>query len=477
MFCQYCGRQLSDAAAFCPGCGQPTGRNAQPRQPAAQQYQPYVRQQFGQQPQQQQYQQPQQRQQQYQQPQQQYQQPPQQQYQPPRQQYQQQQPRQQYNQPVRQQSAGQAAAAPAAAAAKKGTGLGVKLVVAGLVGATAFFGGKALIEELGGSPPTETKPPYTQNYNPGGNSNNPGGNGSNNNPGGNSNNNNPGGNSGSNSGGNNAYNPSTGSYEGLSGVGQQKVGGGAAIGMTTEQAASNEIFFVLQDFTYSSESFDAEYNSTFVILKVDPDSGTAWVMESVDGQDDATPLRYDPVTGTITLAAEEDGARANATLTRNPDGTYSGSMTATDEGETAHAYMTLRRITPTSGGRWLSLDTGEVFDENDLDDLEDTKLGEIFLNEAAAYGAAHGYSMQTHSSSNSSQTTSSYYVPPMNNNAPVELSDELIDYYVMVEGQNRIRAKYGAAESHVTLPKNTSITEEEFNRRVEEYVRAWGPQK
>ncbi len=56
----------------------------------------------------------------------------------------------------------------------------------------------------------------------------------------------------------------------------------------------------------------------------------------------------------------------------------------------------------------------------------------------------------------------------------MELSQELIDYYVMVEGQNRIRASLGVQVSHVKLPKTDSITEQEFDALVEEYVKRNG---
>lgn len=70
----------------------------------------------------------------------------------------------------------------------------------------------------------------------------------------------------------------------------------------------------------------------------------------------------------------------------------------------------------------------------------------------------------------------------------VSLSEEMIDYYVQLEGENVIRERSSKVAhrqnpdvevievEHFELPVTNDITKEEFNRRVEEYVRRNGPQ-
>ena len=74
------------------------------------------------------------------------------------------------------------------------------------------------------------------------------------------------------------YDPDSGRFEGESGVGQRPVARGEAAGMTTEEAASQEIFFAYQAFTYASEQSDPDYESELFILKLDPENGVAYLM-------------------------------------------------------------------------------------------------------------------------------------------------------------------------------------------------------
>ena len=440
MFCMKCGCQIPEGAAFCPGCGQPVGTAIrQPGQPYVQSQQPYAQ--------------------------------PQQTYAQPRQQYAQ--PQQTYAQPQQ---------APQPAAKKSGTGVGVKVAAAALAGLAAFFGGKALVDGLGGDPPTDTRPAYTQradvtqspgNTLPGWQSD-PGGQsdpGSQSNPGGQSD---PGGQidpgGQSNPGGSyNAFSPD-GSFQGFTGVSQQPVAAGPAAGMTTEEAAAQEIFFAFQQFTYASEHDDPNYDSEQFILKLDPETGTALLMGDPEDEEDVLPFQYDPESGTIRLEMEDGGDYAVMELIRNADGSWSGSAHGYEDGEEMHAYVELNRVTPTKDGAWMTLETGEVFTDDERTWLRDTRLGQEFMGRAAEYAAANGYSMQARDPRE--QTPG--YQPGPTLQRPVELSRELIDYYVMVEGQNRIRASLEVQVSHVKLPKTDSITEQEFDALVEEYVKRNG---
>ncbi|MBQ4307893.1 MAG: zinc ribbon domain-containing protein [Lachnospiraceae bacterium] len=79
--------------------------------------------------------------------------------------------------------------------------------------------------------------------------------------------------------------------------------------------------------------------------------------------------------------------------------------------------------------------------------------------------------------------------PAVDHQNVVSFTPEEIDYYVMVEGENVLReraSKIAHRENpeigeiyveHFTLPLSNDITQEEFHRRVEEYVRANGPEE
>lgn len=414
MFCPHCGGPVEDGAAFCTYCGQPVG-NAQAQAPQAAPLRP--------------------------------------------------------QQPAPQTSpAPQPAPAPAKAA-KSGTGLGVKLTALALAGTAAFFGGKALLNGLGGDPPAETRPAYTQSAQPG---DQPGGTSAD-----------PGTPS---TGGLPTdpvirptepgvfYDADTGRFQGESGVGQQPVAAGTAMGMTTEEAAAQEIFFTFQQFSFATEKEDPDYDSELLILKLDPENGTACLLADPDDEDAVLPFQYDPDSGTIRLRMEEDEDYAELELVRNPDGSWSGSAQGRSEGEPTSAYLELNRVTPSRAGAWVSLETGEIVADEDCSNLQDTRLGQAFLGRAAEYAAANGCSMQPREPDEQSPS----YQPGPAFQQPVELSPELIDYYVMVEGQNRLREKALEAGgqgtvSHVQLPKTNSITEAEFEARVEEYIRRWAP--
>ena len=443
MFCRHCGQQIADTAVFCPYCG---GENARAQQAAPQQQSPRFCRSCGQ---------------------------------PmsaaaafcprcgtaaeqtasaaPRQAVPQQQaPRQSVPQQAAPRQTAAAAprkAAPAAAPAAKKAASGAarkaaagaarkgaagKVVAWALAAAVVVGGGKMILDGLEDEPPANTTPPYTQNtVNPGGSTVQPGG--------------------------------ST-TYMGLSGAPQQAVADGVAAGLTTEQAAGQEVYFVLQTVAYPTAEYDAEYDSDFVYVKVDERNGKAYLMRDKDDDPaDYTAMNYDVSTGAISFSGSEDGDTMQFTLTRGADGAYTGVATGTSDGDSVSTYVKLSRITPTQDGRWLAVETGEIFSTDDLGYLEDTKIGAKFLAEA---GVTYD---QLHPSAPASQTPTYNPSTPSTYQGPVELSPELIDYYVMVEGQNRIREMYGFTVSHVTLPRTNSITEAEFEARVQEYVRAWGP--
>ncbi|MBO6054988.1 MAG: zinc-ribbon domain-containing protein, partial [Oscillospiraceae bacterium] len=333
MFCPNCGTQVPDGSAFCSNCG--TRLNAPP-QPGSQPRPVYQQpQQSGQTP----YQQPRQAQ-----------------------------PRPVYQQPQQQKSAGAKKAAEKPA--KKG-GFGKKLVAAALVGTVGFFGVKALLNGLdgGGDPdddwregPPEPVPPYSDSYDYSGS----GGSGSSGSNGGYSN---PG-----STGSSDPVFDESGRFKGKSGVGQLAVAEGEAAGLTTEEAAAQDIFYVFQVMDYATKEDSADYESDFFMVKIDEEKGVAYLLESID-DDDPIPCRYDKSSGTLTLSSTEDGDSVDMTLKRQPNGSFTGSADGVVDGENRHAYIALNRITPTKDGRWLSLDSGEVFDDYDLGDLSETELG------------------------------------------------------------------------------------------------------
>lgn len=434
MFCPHCGGPVEDGAAFCTYCGQPIGP-AQPQTP-----------------------------------------------------------------PPTPQAALRQEAQPApqppqndAKPAKSGTGLGVKLTALALAGTAAFFGGKALLDELGGGPPADTRPPYTQSARPSGEPSDPGGKVTDpatpptdpatpptnpvtpptdpatppTDPGGS-----PGRDPGV------YYDPDTGRFQGESGVAQHTVTEGPAAGMTVEAAAAEDIFFLWQDFSYASAKEDPGSSSELFILRLDPEAGVAYLMDEPDNYEDAIVYDYDPDSGTISMSLEDGDEYARIELIRNPDGSWSGSAHGYTDGDEMNGYIELNRVTPTADGAWMTLETGERFTDDERTYLLDTRIGSEFLSRAAEYAAANGYSMEAREPDSQSQS----WQPGPKLTAPVELTPELIDYYVMVEGQNRLRNKARKEEGDTTtppssihLPKTNSITEAEFEARVEEYVRRWGP--
>ena len=252
-----------------------------------------------------------------------------------------------------------------------------------------------------------------------------------------------------------------------------EVGSNDAAGMTVEEAASEDIFYVVQTYTYASESFPAEYDASFSIIRINEKAGILANYKAIDDDEPLQVWSYNPETRSAVLNVTDEDDYGSAVLIHNPDGSFTGNMDGYEYGDEMHAYLEIKRITPTKDGKWLLLDSGEVFeDKYALANMRDSIAGQQFMESAAAYARSHGYSMREKSEEETSANVSTL-VP--NNQGSVSLGEQerqdLIAYYVMVEGQNRLREESGGVTSHIEPPYDVlQITQEEFEAMVNEYV-------
>ena len=449
MFCRVCGNQLADGVKFCPKCGtQVMSAPSQQGQPGQGYSQPQMQQGQGySQPQMQQgqgYSQPQiQQGQGYSQP--------------------QMQQGQGYSQPQMQQGRGysrpqmqagrntvKTAAGQAAGGAAKtaGKALGGGLVKVAAVAAAAVIGVTAYTAISDGGGGGGGQRPTVSSTQPYGSSG-----------------------SGKTGGSGSGQSGSSGSGQGGS-SGSGKTGGSGS----AQKKDGNYQYFLWQTYEYETGG-DFSVDELIVYAEFDEVSGKLYLYPvDSDGhveEDDALTLNYSPSSGTATMSMSEDDAHAQLRIQRNSDGSLSGTISGGDEESEGTTYTKLTGLTGTPEQYKVST-TGETASYSELCYGEADMTHNLFIAEAQHYILENGLTYYE-KDGGSSTPTAAYNPQPVSRppaSGKVDPPKEVLDYYVAVEAQNRIREDaLKTPQGHVTLPSDWNISQSEFDRLVEEEMR------
>lgn len=263
--------------------------------------------------------------------------------------------------------------------------------------------------------------------------------------------------------------------KGNSGGNSGKSGGSTAGGNSgTSQASAGYSYFLWQTYEYEE---DGGYSVSDVIVRVEfDDAAREMRLYEVDSDgsvdtDTALVMDYNPSTGTAVMSLAEEGASGSIQLSRNRDGSLSGVISASDEEADGTTYTKLTGLSGTPDSFRVST-TGETatYQELEYGDAEMTK--QFFVAEAQHYILEHGLSFRYKDSGKETAGTSSppVYRPPVT--GKTDPPREVLEYYVKVEAQNRVREKAtGQPQSHVTLPADWNISQSEFDAMVAEEMR------
>ena len=190
-------------------------------------------------------------------------------------------------------------------------------------------------------------------------------------------------------------------------------------------------------------------------------------------EDDALTLNYSPSSGTATMSMSEDDAHAQLRIQKNSDGSLSGTISGGDEESEGTTYTKLTGLTGKPEQYKVST-TGETASYSELCYGEADMTHNLFIAEAQHYILENGLTYYE-KDGGSSTPTAAYNPQPVSRppaSGKVDPPKEVLDYYVAVEAQNRIREDaLKTPQGHVTLPSDWNISQSEFDRLVEEEMR------
>ena len=258
---------------------------------------------------------------------------------------------------------------------------------------------------------------------------------------------------------------------GSSGSGSGQTGGPAA-----QKKDGNYQYFLWQTYEYETGG-DFSVDELIVYAEFDEVSGKLYLYPvDSDGhveEDDALTLNYSPSSGTATMSMSEDDAHAQLRIQRNSDGSLSGTISGGDEESEGTTYTKLTGLTGTPEQYKVST-TGETASYSELCYGEADMTENLFIAEAQHYILENGLTYYE-KDGGSSTPTAAYNPQPVSRppaSGKVDPPKEVLDYYVAVEAQNRIREDaLKTPQGHVTLPSDWNISQSEFDRLVEEEMR------
>ena len=265
---------------------------------------------------------------------------------------------------------------------------------------------------------------------------------------------------------------------GSSGSGQ---GGSSGSGKTggsgsAQKKDGNYQYFLWQTYEYETGG-DFSVDELIVYAEFDEVSGKLYLYPvDSDGhveEDDALTLNYSPSSGTATMSMSEDDAHAQLRIQKNSDGSLSGTISGGDEESEGTTYTKLTGLTGTPEQYKVST-TGETASYSELCYGEADMTHNLFIAEAQHYILENGLTYYE-KDGGSSTPTAAYNPQPVSRppaSGKVDPPKEVLDYYVTVEAQNRIREDaLRTPQGHVTLPSDWNISQSEFDRLVEEEMR------
>lgn len=273
-----------------------------------------------------------------------------------------------------------------------------------------------------------------------------------------------------------------GVYTNNPGAGSENTGTYTGGGYTSAQEGRNFTRFWLQMAAFPTEDGEPDLSPGFLgpghfyIIERDPDSGKAYFWENRrEGEPDSIHS-YDPNTGTITLAGEDDPGSVMY-LYEGADGslTYGETQIAEVENGSVRAglYMKLTGLTSEDGENWTVPATGESFRYDEFGNttaMSDSRAMNQFKEEAKAWAISNGVTLQYREPEKEQPT---YTPPPSVDTSQAAIPDEVMQTYVTYELEN-IHHEYNGVSvpNHIKMPNAAS--QKRFEALLE--AKLYGPE-
>ena len=242
--------------------------------------------------------------------------------------------------------------------------------------------------------------------------------------------------------------------------------------VTPPSVDSGTVYYLLQTYEFPVDEKEGEEEFLLYKVEFDSDAGLAYLYDLSIPDDEVFFFEWDG--SSLHLPGSEYAENGRMELQIRDDGVISGYATA--DGETS--YWRFSPVAPL-GDEWITVETEETFELKKEYRLEDGKsrIDDVFMDEVRTFASAHGSSMTPASKPDEGGGGGN---PPQPTN---QFTDEQIQYYIQIEGQRHIREftewkanpdSFRHAD-HMQLPANAGITQEEFERRADEYASRNGP--
>ncbi len=232
--------------------------------------------------------------------------------------------------------------------------------------------------------------------------------------------------------------------------------------------------FLYQYYEYPTNGDDPYIEYGVVELEFDKNSGMAFMYDSDDPSEPAFYFSYNGIQ--LSQFADSDN-------TMGLDVEYTGIIKGGGKVDGNNMFMRFTPLAPLDG-TYHCLETGETFGEGGEYGLVDNStIHNKFMDDVRDYAARFGLSMTGGSSvnndSNNNDDNNNGYQKPDN-----QISDEMLDYYIQVEGEKHIREFVEWSQDpngfrhadHMQIPSNQrNISQSEFEQLADEYARKNGP--
>ena len=253
-----------------------------------------------------------------------------------------------------------------------------------------------------------------------------------------------------------------------------------------EGANGNIQYFLVQMYVYGSEEDGPEQLTQLMAVDYHSDTGMMYMLDPDDlDEEPEGGIQWNGSTAT-SIWGEDTPSDTRIRMDAYAGGVMAGYIQA--EGQTM--YLRYTPVFNLGDDLWMTLETSEMFAYGDEDALEgESQLDTIFMNEVTAFARANGLSMEEPERAETAKDDYKDWIGTGPNTsggsiATNQLTQEMLDYYVMVEGQKHIREFIYKEENpndfpkadHMQLPVNErGITQTQFEQLADEYAAKNGP--
>ena len=325
-------------------------------------------------------------------------------------------------------AAGKAAKKAAKAGGKSLVGTALKAAAVGTIGIAVVGGASTILEGGGGNPPPADPPGYEQGY----------------------------------------RNENGGYYTNPTGSTSENTGGYTGEGYASAQEGENFTHFVMQYIAGPDGSGEPYTRNDVFIMERDAASGKAYLWQDRrEGEPDSI-WDYDPTTGTLT---SQEGEGAVLRMTLNPDGSFSGGVTGTEDGVRVGVYMKFTGLRTKDMQNWQVSTTGEAFTWEQLDYesmIEGSSTDTLFYDEGMAWLYANGVDPTLKFEEEEDTQSYTLVQRPPSTPSVSEIPSETLQYWILSEGQKYVNEYTTGAKPHkiMQIPQNPDVPQKEFNELV-----------